>query len=55
MIFFNVGAHSAIEQKKNTTLVGMVSAINLQNKPILIKTLMCKGLAEETVYLLQEV
>lgn len=39
-------------RKKNTTLVDMVSAINLQNKLILIKVSMCKGLAEDFEYLL---
>lgn len=42
-------------RKKITTLADMVSAINLQNKLILIKASMCKGLAEDFEYLLQEV
>lgn len=35
--------------------MGIVKAINLQNKLILIKAPMCKGLAEDFEYLLQEV
>lgn len=39
----------------STTLVDKVSAINLQNNLILIKASMCKGLAEDFDYLLQEI
>jgi len=33
----------------------MISTINPQNKPILIKVSMCKGVAGDFEYLLQEV